>query len=186
MYTIEYAKSKEEKPLIKEPKYTNAHRKIDGILKLRYFHQKDILDKCWNIKSITIDLDDIKHIMLDRKPNHLASLYAKVNRMTLEQKLDTITIKNNSNINTLWIYEILNCEWMVNKVEKLNPSDLLKAEKQLSILKKNYEQATESRTRRNIKKEIELMQYYLDTLISKDNETGKDENVELEKQLLKK
>ncbi len=106
MYTIEYYKTKKEKPTIKKP--------------------KDLVDKCWNIKSLTIDIEDIKHIIQDRGLQHLFSLYARVKRAKFDENINSITILNNNSINLSYIYEIINCEWMVNANGDLNNLDMLK------------------------------------------------------------
>lgn len=153
MYTIEYYKTKKEKPTIKEP--------------------KDLVDKCWNIKSLTIDIEDIKHIIQDRKLQHLFSLYARVKRAKFDENINSITILNNNSINLSYIYEIINCEWMVNANGDLNSLDVLKLTRRLLTLMDRYDRATEQTVKRTIKDEIELIKYYMDTIINKYNHNNK-------------
>ena len=169
MYTIEYYKTKREKPKIKEPEYLNNNRIINYMMKRRYFHQKDLIDKCWNIKSLTIDMEDINHIIQDRKLQHLFSLYARVKRAKFDENINSITILNNNNINLSFIYEIINCEWMVNTEVELNDLDILKTVRRLLELIDQYDKTTEQKTQRTIKDEITLIKYYINTLLNKNN-----------------
>ena len=167
MYTIEYYKTKREKLTIKEPEYLGDNKKINGMMKRRYLHQKDLIDRCWNIKSLTIDLEDINHIIQDRKLQRLLSLYASVKRVNFDDSINAITILNNNSINLSYIYEIINCEWMVNANEELNNLDLLNMLRRLFILIEKYDKETEPKTKRIIKDEIELIKYYVDTINNK-------------------
>lgn len=121
MYSIQYYKSKRVKPTLDEPNYLSDNRKLNCIKRRRYLRQKDLIDKCWNIKSLTIDLNDIENIIYDENLNHLLSLYARANRLR-NNGIEHITILNNSRVNLLYIYETLNCEWMINS-EEISYSD---------------------------------------------------------------
>lgn len=170
MYSIEYYKSKRTKPTLEESTYS-GDRKKDIPRKRKYLHQKDLIDKCWNIKSITIDLEDIKHIIHDTKLKYLLGLYARVNRINSDNSINSITILNNNNINLSYIYEILNCEWMVNREEEPEKIDALKISRKLCERIKEYERASNP----NRKKDIEiLIDYYMNTIINKYN--NKQEN----------
>ena len=48
------------------------------MIERKYLYQKDIIDKCWNIKSLTIDIEDIEKIIYDQRLIYLCSLYAIV------------------------------------------------------------------------------------------------------------
>ena len=170
MYTIEYYKTKKEKPTIKEPEYSSNNK----MMRRKYLHQKDLIDKCWNIKSLTIDTEDINHIIQDKRLQRLFSLYARVKRANFNESIDSIIILNNNSINLSYIYEIINCEWMVNANEELNNLDVLKIVRRLLKLTEQYEKATEQKTKRTIKDEIELIKYYMDTIINKNNNNKTD------------
>ena len=130
-----------------------------------YLHQKDLIDKCWNIKSLTIDIEDINHIIQDKKLFKLYSLYAKVERSKFDDNINSITILNNNSVNLMFIYEIINCEWLVNQEEMLDTLDTLKISRQLYTRMQEYEATNNS----NIKKDIEiLIDYYINTIISKN------------------
>ena len=165
MYTIEYYKIKKEKPTIKEPKYSSDSKRINYMKRRRYLHRKDLIDKCWNIKSLTIDIEDIKHIIYDRKLGKLYSLYARVQIAKFDDNINSITILNNNSLNLMFIYEIINCEWMVNQEEMLDSLNTLKISRQLYNLRQEYETTNNP----NIKKDIEiLIDYYINTIINKN------------------
>ena len=62
---------------------------------------------------------------------------------------------------------------MVNANEELNNLDVLKIVRRLLKLTEQYEKATEQKTKRTIKDEIELIKYYMDTIINKNNNNKK-------------
>ncbi len=165
MYTIEYYKIKKEKPTIKEPKYSSNSKRINYMKRRRYLYQKDLIDKCWNIKSLTIDIEDIKRIIYDRKLEKLYSLYERVQIAKFDDNINSITILNNNSLNRMFIYEIINCEWMVNQEEMLDSLNTLKISRQLYNLRQEYEATNNP----NIKKDIEiLIDYYIKTIINKN------------------
>ena len=169
MYTIGYYKTRKEKPTIKEPEYSSDNKRINYMKRRRYLHQKDLIDKCWNIKSLTIDIEDIKHIIQDRRLQHLFSLYTRVKRTSFDESINSIIILNNNSINLLYIYEIINCEWMVDANKELNNLDVLKTASRLLALMEQYDKLTEQRRKQTIKDEIDLNKYYMDTIINKYN-----------------
>ena len=165
MYTIEYYKTKKEKPIIKEPDYSSDSKRINYMKSRWYLHRKDLIDKCWNIKSLTIDIEDIKHIIHDRRLRKLYGLYAIVEREKFDENINSITILNNNSVNLMYIYEIINCEWMVNQAEMLNTLDTLKISRQLYNRMQEYDATNNP----NIKKDIEiLIDYYINTVINKN------------------
>ena len=169
MYTIEYNKTKKEKPTIKQPEYSSDNKRRNYMMRRRYLHQKDLINKCWNIKSLTIDIEDIKHIIQDRRLQYLFSLYERVKRANFDESINSITILNNNSINLLYIYEIINCEWIVNANDDLNNLDVLKITRRLLTLMDRYDREREQKKKRIIKDEIELIKYYMDTIINKHN-----------------
>lgn len=169
MYTIEYNKTKKEKPTIKQPEYSSDNKRRNYMMRRRYLHQKDLINKCWNIKSLTIDIEDIKHIIQDRRLQYLFSLYERVKRANFDESINSITILNNNRINLLYIYEIIKCEWIVNANDDLNNLDVLKITRRLLTLMDRYDREREQKKKRIIKDEIELIKYYMDTIINKHN-----------------
>ena len=143
MYTIEYYKTKKEKPTIKEPEYSSDNRRLNYMMRRWYLHQKDLIDKCWNIKSLTIDIEDINHIIQDKRLFKLYSLYAKVERAKFDKNINSITILNNNSVNLSFIYEIINCEWMVNADVDINNLDVLKLTRHLLELLDRYDKSTD-------------------------------------------
>ena len=114
-------------------------------------HQKDLIDKCWNVKSLTIDLEDINHILYDKSLRHLFSLYARVKRLNIDDSISTITILNNNIVNLSYIYEIINCKWMVNANEELNNLDVLITAQKLVTLIDQYDKETDEKRRKIIR-----------------------------------
>ncbi len=169
MYTIEYYKTKREKSEIKEPEYLSENKRMNYLMRRRYLHQKDLIDKCWNVKSLTIDLKDIDHILQDKSLIRLFSLYARVKRLKTDDSISTITILNNNSVNLSHIYEIINCKWMVNVNEELNNLDILMAAQKLLTLIEQYDNETDEKRRKIIKDEIGLIKYYIDTIVNKCN-----------------
>ena len=152
MYTIEYYKTKRKEPNIKEK---------EGLAN----YEKDSIEKCWNIKSITIDIEDIKHIIYDEKLYKLYGLYARINRENLDNSIRSITILNNNLKNQLCIYEILNCDWMVNQYKILDNLETLKIARQLSNRIQEYDSTSKPFRKKNV--EV-LIDYYISTIMNKD------------------
>ena len=171
MYTIEYYKTKQEKPRSKEGQYLN----------------NDLIEKYWNIKSLTIDIEDIEHIIQDQNLRRLFSLYARVMRVTFDENINSVTILNNNDVNLSYIQEIINCKWMVNATEEIKSLDLANAKTLLVELNNKYAKADEQKKRIIIKNKIELIEYYLKTITNKYNKNQKSDksSIKLGKCLIK-
>ena len=169
MYSIEYYKTKKGKKEIKEPECSSGNNRLNRIERRRYLYQRDLVDKCWNIKSLTIDLEDIKNIIYDRKLTKLFGLYSKVERANFDDSIDSITILNNNSVNLMLIYEIVNCEWMVNANEDINNLDIIKKVRQLLTIMAKDNKETEQRMKKRYEDEIHLIKYYLNTIANKSN-----------------
>lgn len=174
MYTIEYDKTKKEKPVIEEPKYSGNSFREDYMNQKAYLRRKELNDLCWNIKSLTIDMEDIKYIMNDRSLHCLFGLYAKVKRSDFDKKYDTLTILNNNPINKTYICEIIKCKWMVNANEELNNSAVTEMLIRLSELFEQFK--TGQYPKRKIDDEIKLINYFVDTIKNKYNRNSNDNN----------
>lgn len=168
MYSIEYYKTKRTQ---KNPMKSKDMRIIHLMLNHPYLDKNklDLIDKCLNIKSLTIDLEDIKYAMYDKKIKHLPGLFAMVNRVPNNEDIDAIIILNNNYSNWLFICEILRCSWMINRDEEINNSDILKAISRFLYLNEQYENADDSHLKRRIKNEMSMIKYYLHTIIKKNN-----------------
>lgn len=163
MYFIEYYKTRTIKPILELPVYFEGS-KVNAMIKKIIFQKKDLIDMCWNIKSLTIDLDDIEHIICDKKNKYLYGLYARVKRENLGKDVNSITILNDNDVNLSYIYEIINCKWMVNGDEELDNCYLLNVLRNL----KSYIDEYDLTDNQNRKKEIEnLICYYIKTLNNK-------------------
>lgn len=164
MYTIEYYKTKREKPKVDESE--SARR-------------KDLVDKCWNIKSLTIDKEDIEHIFYDEEllyTTHLYVLAGRVVRMCKKtdsySDLTSVVILNNNGVNQTLIYEIINCDWMVNRDELSEELAALKLAKNLCKYIRKYDDINNPCKKEKAKV---LLDYYMDTIINIDKPEQKFE-----------
>ena len=186
MYRIQYYKSKRIKPTLEIPNYFSDNRKLNTIEKIRHLHQKNLIDKCWNIKSLTIDIADIKNVIYDDRIKHLISLYARINRLNINE-IDSITILNNNIINLLYIYEIINCDWMIDE-EEVNYSEELLFERirELNYLIEQYEKSKTQSDKIKLKNRIHLFKYWLNSYNVKNTDQKVDIKVlKLGKQIIK-
>lgn len=168
MYSIQYYKSKRIKPTLEIPSYSSDNRKLNAMEKIRYLHQKDLIDKCWNIKSLTIDIADIKNVIYDDSLKHLLSLYARINRLNINE-INSITILNNNSINLLYIYEIINCDWMINKGKNNYSEELLYERiKELNYLIEQYEKSKTQSDKIKLKNKIHLFKYWMNSFNNKN------------------
>ena len=175
MYTIEYYKTKTIKPTLKQAKYKSDNQSLNHITKRKYLYQKDIIDKCWDIMSLTIDIEDIEKIIYDQRLIHLCGLYAIVmKRISSGNSINSITILNNNNFNLSCIYEIIKCEWMVNANENVDEINIERIQKRLKYLNAVYKNTTNQKKKIDIEYYIYLITYYLDT-IKKHNDIQKKE-----------
>lgn len=167
MYSIEHFKTKHKKIELNEPEYNIENKMYNFRMRRRYLHQKDLIDKCWNIKSITIDLEDIKHVIYDDNCRHLIGLYAKLERINTSN-ISAITILNNNLVNKLRIYEILNCDWMINKNESGKNYDdtIIEKVKELHKLIDNYENNKDQHSKIKLMNRIKLFKYYINSINS--------------------
>lgn len=184
MYTIEYYKTKREK----EEKYHKGINNINRITTRKYCHQNDIYNKCLDIKSITIDVDDIKRIVFDQELKNLYVLYTRIIQViSNDNSIGSITILNNNLSNLHYIYEILNCKWMINTNENIDEIKIEKIEKCLESLKNKYTKTTNQKKKMDIYYKIYLIEYYLETVKRKYDNTQKEKwkNIRLGKHLIK-
>lgn len=177
MYYIEYHKNAQSKPTIEIPNQSSDSRKQNSMKKRRYLHQQDIIDKCWNIKSLTIEVADIKNAIYDHNLKHLKTIYAKINRLNINDT-DYIIILNNNNVNLLYIYEIITCDWMINKEENSYSEELLLQKiKKLNYYIDLYEKTTKDSYEIELKNQIHLFKYWINSLNSKNITQNPDTKV---------
>ena len=174
MYTIEYYNTQKEKPLIDESIPSIESRNITQRINRRRMHQQELRDVVSNIKSITIDLEDLNRVMLDRRLIHLNSLFSRIRRNGEWEKHEAITIPNNS-LNQLCIYEIIKCDWMVNSEADFDYSDILDKLSQLTKLNNKSKTKDEDNSKTSDQNKKELLRYYIDTILRKYNENKEKE-----------
>lgn len=186
MYSIQYYKKKRTKPTLEIPNFS-SDRKSNSMARVRYLHQKDVIDKCWNIKSLTIDIDDIKNVIYDDRLKHLISLYAKINRLNINE-IDSITILNNNGINMLYIYEIINCDWMIEKDKAYYSEELLLEKiRELNRLIEKYENSKSQSDKNKLRNRIRLFEYWMNSLNDKNTSQKSEQKVlKLGKHIIKR
>lgn len=171
MYTVEYYKYRKEKPDTRGYGDWNS----------------DIIDKTWNIKSLTIDLEDIKNIALDdvfsysyrKKTKYLLNMYASFSRQWHRfGDAKRVKILNTNTKNADYIYSILNCDWMVNKDADINNIDVLKVLREYFAYTELYNKEPDGIKKNKLKKKVDLLKYHLDTLISLTTEKENEEEIE--------
>lgn len=124
-----------------------------------------------NIKSLTIDLSDIENIVYDGNLCALKELYAKVSRMDTTG-IDSITILNNNFANEMYINEILNCRWMINREDKSVKEEVVYG--MLEAINRHLEYSkrdiTKSTIYSSLENEKKLLEYYIMSVKSKNSE----------------
>ena len=118
MYTIEYNEIKKEIPDIPTTFFIGDGQRITligGINGLRRTHR--IRLACLNIKSLTIDYEDIEAIM-ETKSNTTDAFFGILARASRsKEKIDKVVIYNDSQSGAHMIYDIINTKWLINKDE---------------------------------------------------------------------
>ena len=106
MYLIEYCKNEKNTEF---KKLINS--KNTSITNQKNLYQKNLANVCQNVKSITIDLEDIK-MMKFLDDSILLGLYA---RFSNQKRNAFVTIPNNGQLNCLYIYHILKNKWLIDQ-----------------------------------------------------------------------
>ena len=177
MYSIEYYQNERSEPTIEIPNYSSDNRKRNSMKRRAYLRRKDVIDKCENIQSLTIDVADIKNVLYDDRLNHLWGLYTRINGLNIND-VKTIKIFNDNSVNLLYIYEIINCDWMINKGE-IDYSEELLIEKteELYLLITEYEKSNNPDDKVRLKDKIHLFKYWINSLNARNNTQNSDEKV---------
>ena len=187
MYSVEYYKTKKEKPTTIGPICFSENERVNFAMRRRYLRKLDMIEKCFNVKSLTVDLEDIYRISKDNKMRDLNSLIVKIGLAGLDDDVNAITIINNNRVNQLYIYSIINCEWMVDKDDAFDDINYLETVKNIYILMDRYNKEIDKKRREAIANEIELTRYFMDTHARKDNGYVDDvKSVRLGKRFIKK
>ena len=173
MYSIEYYQNERSKPTIEIPNYSSDNR--NSMKRRAYLRRKDVIDKCGNIQSLTIDFADIKNVLYDDRLKHLPGLYARINGLNIND-VKTIKIFNDNSVNLLYIYEIINCDWMINRGEIDYSEELLiEKTKELYLLITEYEKSNNLDDKARDK--IHLFKYWINSLNARNNTQNSDEKV---------
>ncbi len=176
MYRVEYYKTKKDKIEIAPPQYISDNRRVNTAMRRRYLKKLDMIEKCLNVKSLTIDLEDIYRISKDKSLFDLRSLIVKAGLAQLDDDVNAITILNNNRVNQSYIYSIINCEWMVDRDDVFDDISYLETVKKIYTLIDQYNKETDKKRREVIANEIELTKYFLSEHARKDNNSENDVN----------
>lgn len=136
--------------------------------------------ECYNIKSITIDIKDFRNLLYDEPINiNVYSIYKKVKKVVNYSKktnpsfnINKVTILNETRMDSRIIYEIINCEYMINKNETKEEIEtrINKLESKLDKLYEKYDNEENIVLKNRIKKDIGFIEYFIDS-IRQTNET---------------
>ena len=133
---------------------------------------ENIGESCSNIKSITIDYEDVEYFQYSDCPlsECLGGFVKTVQRLyeNANPKPETINIPNEGEINRLVICAILNCDWMVLKVDGIDYEQLLiETIDELSNLEKGLKNTDDSKELRKIKRRTIVLGHCIETLNNK-------------------
>ena len=135
MYKIDYYKEEREKDSTYDEAYYNSLNNGNNKWGNIYTILKEKYDLCYNIESITIDVDDVEKMRYDCFSNGvLLRLYLLCKKNHFLSTNECITIPNNSIYSEELIYNILKSDWLINE-------DLVNTNGEELQKKKNYFEA---------------------------------------------
>lgn len=107
----------------------------------------------------------------------MPGLYARINGLNIND-VKTIKFFNDNSVNLLYIYEIVNCDWMINKGEIDYSEELLIEKiKELYLLITEYEESNNPDDKVRLKDKIHLFTYWINSLNARNNTQNLDEKV---------
>ncbi len=164
MYLIEYCKNEKNTEF---KKLINS--KNTSITNQKKLYQKNLANVCQNVKSITIDLEDIK-MMKFLDDSILLGLYA---RFSNRKENTSVTIPNNSQLNCLYIYHILKNEWLIDQenADKISINNIIN---RIDWLKIEISNAKDIVQKAKLEKELLLSKYALNTVIKYKDAKNKE------------
>lgn len=163
MYTIEFRGKHQHK----KPNLTN-----------------NIKESCHNIKSLTIDYDDVERIRycdFSKTDSPISMLGGFVNgaqRLHKKNLAKQITILNDSDLNEAYIYAILNCDWMLSSEDTDYDTLLLESADELDRLYKRLNTEHDSKMCQRIQNRIVLIEYRMEQLANKRVEKETEEKTD--------
>ena len=132
-----------------------------------------INESCHNIKSLTIDYEDVEHIRycdFSKKDSPISMLGGFVNgaqRLHKKNPTKQIVILNDSDLNEAYIYAILNCDWMLSSEDTDYDTLLLESADELDRLYKRLNTEQDSKMLQKIQNRITLIEYKMEQLANK-------------------
>ena len=127
-----------------------------------YTYLKERNDLCYNVESVTIDVNDIEKMKFECFSNDiLLKLYLKCKSDGILEKNEVVTILNNNPFNAEVIYNIFKTEWLID--ERLLENDLEELKRRENYFKAMIE-VSEAREDIKIQFRNKLYQYFIDTI----------------------
>ena len=151
MYTIEY-----------RGKLQNKQPSITG----------NINDSCSNIKSITIEYADIDYFQYSDcyMSDCLGGFVNRTQRLyrNADKQYELVSIPNDGDINRMYIYAIINCDWMVLNVDGIDYNKLLvDTVDELQDLYTKLSDVEDTKEIEKIERRVKLLEYRIQTLNTK-------------------
>ena len=161
MYRVNYYQEKMEKDLTYDEAFYSAMDNDNSKWEKYYFYLKDKYDLCYNVESITIDIEDIKKMQFECFSNDiLLKLYLRCANENILYKYDRITIPNNSLFTEELIYNIFKTEWLID--ERLLDNNRDELNRRNNYFKALVE-ASEARQDIKIQFRNKLLKYFIET-----------------------
>lgn len=176
MYRVNYYER--EKDLTYDDAYYSVLDNENHKWENYYTYLKEKYDLCYNVESITIDVEDIEKMQFECFSNGiLLKLFLKCANENILRKYDQVTIMNDGIFNEELIYNIFKTEWLIDEELFKNDQDELKR-------RKNYFAALldASEQRQDIKIQFrnKLLKYFLEKYdFLKDNYYDNDNKLKV-------
>ena len=127
----------------------------------------NIKETCHNIKSLTIDYEDIEHIRycdFSKKDDLvvvLGGFVSRTQRLNKKSLSKYITIVNDSDLNEMFIYALLNRDWILSSEDTNYDTLLLKSRDELNKLYEKIEVEQDSKELLKLKNRVILIEYFI-------------------------
>ena len=129
MYKIEYYKDEKEKDVTYDDALYSSLNNGSVKWENYYAYLQEKYDLCYNVQSVTIDIEDIKEMKFDCFSNGiLYKLYLMCKTNQAFDQYKKVVIPNNSIFMEELIYNIFKAEWLINEeiVDSNNYDELLR------------------------------------------------------------
>ncbi len=148
------------------PEIPNFENRRTKVLWLR---RQKMLAPIYNIKSVSVQVKDIKHMIYSKNPR-LISLYARlrfINNSSSYNDNDYITITKSSNLNKSLMYALISSDWLLD-IENLKNKSIEELQQECTNLQNKICELNERRKQMinhgDIDFKIKLFEYKLSCL----------------------